>query len=102
LVSPVLMLLWTQVFTPHLRTLLTSAVTGWFSGIDATLCKFITEHGHLVVATARKPDTLSYLPDSPKVLKLALDMNSKASVEAALKESLTKFSRIDVLVNHAG
>ena len=47
-------------------------MTGCSSDIGATLCKFIAEHSHQAVTTARKPETLSYLPDSLKVLKLAL------------------------------
>jgi NADP-dependent 3-hydroxy acid dehydrogenase YdfG len=77
-------------------------VTGCSSGIGATLCKFVAEHGHQVVATACKLETLSYLPDSPKVLKLALDVSSKPSVDAALKKTLTTFGTVDVLVDNAG
>ena len=77
-------------------------MTGCSSGIGAALCKFVSEHGHRLVATARKLETLNYLPDSPKLLKLTLDVTSKASVEAALEKTLTTFGRIDVLVNNAG
>ena len=55
-----------------------------------------------VVATARKPSTLSYLPDSPNVLKLALDVTSQSSIQEALSAAPSKFGRIDVFVNNAG
>jgi NADP-dependent 3-hydroxy acid dehydrogenase YdfG len=54
------------------------------------------------VATARKVETLSYLEDSPSILKLSLDVTSESARTAALKAALDRFGRIDVLVNNAG
>ena len=55
-----------------------------------------------VVATARNPASLSAIPDSTNVLKLALDVTSIPQIEAALNETLAKFGRIDIVVNNAG
>lgn len=68
----------------------------------------LTQHtvlakGHRLVATARKIDSLAYLPDdNPGVLKLALDVSFKESVDAAVALALGKFGRLDVCVNNAG
>src|SRR5271156_153745 len=84
------------------RSQLPCEVTGCSSGIGAEICRYVSQQGHRVVAPARKPETLSYLEDSPKVLKLSLDVTSKPSIDAALKAALDKFGRIDILVNNAG
>lgn len=54
------------------------------------------------MATARNPASLSAIPDGPNILKLELDVTSSSLIEAALSETLTKFGRIDVIVNNAG
>ena len=58
--------------------------------------------GHNIVATARNVDSLSYLPDGPKVLKLALDVCSQASIDTAFEAILKRFNRLDVVINNAG
>jgi NAD(P)-dependent dehydrogenase (short-subunit alcohol dehydrogenase family) len=78
-------------------------VTGCSSGIGAALCTYIaTQTTNRIVATARNPSKLSYLPTSPNVLKVALDVTSPASIQAALSTTLSEFKRIDVFVNNAG
>ncbi|KAL1613097.1 hypothetical protein SLS60_001329 [Paraconiothyrium brasiliense] len=78
-------------------------VTGCSSGIGYALCSHLIKNTtSRVVATARNPSSLSSLPNGPGVLKLALDVTSDASIEAALSATRTQFSRIDVVVNNAG
>jgi NADP-dependent 3-hydroxy acid dehydrogenase YdfG len=77
-------------------------VTGCSSGIGASLATFISKTFNRVVATARKPSAPSYLPDIPNVLKLALDVTSKPSIDAAIEASLSHFGRLDVVMNNAG
>ncbi|CBF75920.1 hypothetical protein AN3545.2 [Aspergillus nidulans FGSC A4] len=77
-------------------------VTGCSSGISQSLVQLIAKSSNLIIATARNPGSLSSILDGSSVLKLALDVTSIPSIEAALKETLTKFGRIDVLVNNAG
>lgn len=54
------------------------------------------------MATARDPSALSNIPDGSRVLKLELDVTSIPKIEAALRATLEKFGRIDVVVNNAG
>jgi NAD(P)-dependent dehydrogenase (short-subunit alcohol dehydrogenase family) len=78
-------------------------ITGCSSGIGYALCEHLAKHTtSRVVATARNPTTLASLPDGPNILKLALDVISDKSISAALEETLTRFTRIDVVVNNAG
>ncbi len=59
-----------------------------------------------MIATARNPSSLSYLPDgNPNILKLALDVTKVASVDAAFAEAKKHFGEdfyLDVVVNNAG
>ena len=78
-------------------------MTGCSSGIGAAIATHVLAQNHRLIATARKPSTLSYLPDdNPNVLKLALDVTSTSSIDIALEATLKHFGRIDVLVNNAG
>ena len=71
-------------------------VTGCSSGIGAALAKHAHEDGAFVVATARKPEALSYLPDKADVLKEGKDLTvisygqplylCSAAIEAVEKE----------------
>ncbi|PWY88753.1 NAD(P)-binding protein [Aspergillus sclerotioniger CBS 115572] len=79
-------------------------ITGCSSGIGHALAQHITTHHptNRLVATARNPSTLSTLPTTPNILKLPLDVTSTTSIESSIRETLTKYHRIDVLVNNAG
>ncbi|OBT82193.1 hypothetical protein VE02_09634 [Pseudogymnoascus sp. 03VT05] len=77
-------------------------ITGCSSGIGQSLARLIAKSPNRIVATARNPASLSAILDGANVLKLALDVTSTSSIEAALSETLTKFGRIDVVVNNAG
>lgn len=77
-------------------------VTGCSSGIGKSLATHIHNSGHNLVATARNLESLSYLPDGPKVLKLQLDVCSKSSIDLAFETLLKRFNRLDVVINNAG
>ncbi|KIX99469.1 uncharacterized protein Z520_05045 [Fonsecaea multimorphosa CBS 102226] len=77
-------------------------ITGCSSGLGKALAEYSYKAGSVVVATARKPETLSYLPDSPNVLKLGLDVTSKDQVAEVIQAAVDKFGGIDVVVNNAG
>ncbi|KIW92681.1 uncharacterized protein Z519_06528 [Cladophialophora bantiana CBS 173.52] len=77
-------------------------VTGCSSGLGKALAQYTYDAGSIVVATARKPETLSYLPDDPRVLKLRLDVTSKDQVAGIVQVAVDKFGSIDVVVNNAG
>ena len=59
--------------------------------------------GDIAVATARKPETLTFEGTTKdNFLALALDVTSKSSIDAAFKAAVEQFERIDVVVNNAG
>jgi NADP-dependent 3-hydroxy acid dehydrogenase YdfG len=79
-------------------------ITGCSSGLGQELSKLLSQtKSYRLVATARKLSALSYLPDdSTQVLKLALDVNSPASITSAVSQAVEKFGQINVLINNAG
>ncbi|PVH75497.1 NAD(P)-binding protein, partial [Cadophora sp. DSE1049] len=82
----------------------TNLVTGCSSGLGAALASHISKSpSHRLIATARNPSTLSYLPsNSPNILTLPLDVTSPSSISSAFSTGLTHFGRIDYVVNNAG
>ncbi|RFU28511.1 hypothetical protein B7463_g7826, partial [Scytalidium lignicola] len=78
-------------------------VTGCSSGVGRSIASLIAKKPSLrVVATARNVSSLDYLPRSPNVLKLALDVTSRKQISVAIDSTLAKFGRVDVFVNNAG
>lgn len=107
LFSPKLYSLFSLNYTHRMtKTISASAVwliTGCSSGLGQNLSTLLEQSKtYRVVATARRVSALSYLPDSPNVLKLELDVTSQASIDAAIAAAIKRFGRIDVLVNNAG
>ncbi|OLN81059.1 putative oxidoreductase C162.03-like protein 2 [Colletotrichum chlorophyti] len=82
-------------------------ITGCSSGIGKALATLIaSKPGQRLIATARNPSDLSYLPDDNKdILKLALDVTSPSSVNAAFSKAAEHFGdtfHLDIVVNNAG
>ncbi|KAH8196502.1 hypothetical protein TruAng_009332 [Truncatella angustata] len=77
-------------------------ITGCSSGIGLALAQAIAKTPNRVVTTARKPSSLADIPDNANVLKLALDVTSASAIDDALGAAVSKFGRIDVVVNNAG
>ncbi|KAJ6446755.1 actin-binding, cofilin/tropomyosin type [Purpureocillium lavendulum] len=82
-------------------------ITGCSSGIGREIAKYIySQPGQRVIATARDPTTLSYLPDEDaRVFKTALDVTSRESVDKAFEAAAAHFGDslyVDVVVNNAG
>ncbi|UEG52317.1 oxidoreductase [Mucilaginibacter daejeonensis] len=79
-------------------------ITGCSTGFGRELVKLILNKGWKAVITARKPDQVKDLAQGHEdnALVLSLDVTDKAQVDAAVKQTLDKFGRIDVLVNNAG
>ncbi|TGJ83735.1 hypothetical protein E0Z10_g5025 [Xylaria hypoxylon] len=91
----------------HLYNLPADAVwfiTGSSSGIGLGLAQQIASHPtHRLVATARNSSTLSgLLAQSERVHIIDLDVTSDNAIDAAVDSALSKFGRIDVMVNNAG
>ncbi|KAI6862450.1 hypothetical protein KC323_g5462 [Hortaea werneckii] len=81
----------------------------WLS-IGRALAELIaSKPSHRLIATARNPSTLSYLPDNdPRILKLALDVTQPSTINACFATAAAHFSsgskdfHLDVVVNNAG
>lgn len=73
-------------------------VTGASQGIGAGLVKAFRDRDYRVVANSR-----SITPSSdPDVLAVAGDISDRAVAERVIREALSRFGRIDTLVNNAG
>ena len=79
-------------------------ITGCSSGIGKALAQHIaSKPAHRLVATARNPDDLAYLPDdNPNILKLQLNVTSPNLVKTAFEKTVDRFGTVNVLVNNAG
>jgi NAD(P)-dependent dehydrogenase (short-subunit alcohol dehydrogenase family) len=77
-------------------------VTGASSGIGRATVAACAARGWTVVATMRQPDAAGDLAAVPGVLVLPLDVTIPESVEAAVADVVTRFGRLDAVVNNAG
>jgi short-subunit dehydrogenase len=76
-------------------------ITGCSSGIGAATAERLAARGHLVYATARKPQTLSALV-AAGARTLALDVTDESSMAAAVGSIVAEHGRVGALVNNAG
>ncbi len=73
-------------------------VTGASSGIGEATAALLAKAGYKVYGTSRKG-----AQDNHRTYKMiALDVNSEASIQTALKEVIQREGRIDLIVNNAG
>ncbi|MGH8453137.1 MAG: SDR family oxidoreductase [Nevskiales bacterium] len=77
----------------------TVLITGASTGIGRATAELFFQRGWNVVATMRTPKSER---KDPRWLVTRLDVTEPASIEAAIQETLTRFGRIDVMVNNAG
>lgn len=79
-------------------------ITGANSGFGAALVRAALAAGDLVVAAARRPETLAEVaeahPDQVRVV--ALDVTDPGQCRTAVDQATAAFGDIDVLVNNAG
>jgi len=79
-------------------------ITGCSTGFGRELAKEALSNGYKVVVTARKPeqvaDIVAAYPEN--ALALALDVTVPQQIKDAVKATIDRFGRIDVLVNNAG
>ena len=76
-------------------------VTGCSSGIGLASARALLDAGHIVYATARRPETLTDLATRGAHV-LALDVTSEESMSVAVKSVEAEHGRIGALVNNAG
>jgi NAD(P)-dependent dehydrogenase (short-subunit alcohol dehydrogenase family) len=75
-----------------------AVVTGASQGLGAGIVKAFRDRGYRVVATSR-----SIQPsDDPDVLTVAGDIGDPATGKRVIDAALTRFGRVDTLVNNAG
>lgn len=78
-------------------------VTGANKGLGAAIVQEALDQGHVVIAAARKPETITELFGSlPNLHPVQLDLTVPAQISAAVAKALSLCGRIDVLVNNAG
>lgn len=79
-------------------------ITGASSGLGDAFARHALAQGHNVVATARDPGRLEALVRSApeRVAAVKLDVTEPGDGDAAVAAAITRFGRIDVLINNAG
>ncbi|MBC1242048.1 oxidoreductase [Nostoc sp. 2RC] len=79
-------------------------ITGTSKGLGRALAETVLEQGDTVVLTARNPELIQDLAASfpENTLAVQLDVTKPEEIQAAIKQAIAKFGRIDVLVNNAG
>jgi len=80
----------------------TILITGASSGIGKATAKFFQQKGWNVVATMRSPEMEKELIELENVFITRLDVLDSPSIDTAIAESISRFGKIDVLVNNAG
>jgi NAD(P)-dependent dehydrogenase (short-subunit alcohol dehydrogenase family) len=77
-------------------------VTGAGRGMGVDIAKAALAVGHEVVATGRNIEKVAKaVGESPALLIVKLDITKPADAESAVKATVDRFGRIDVLVNNA-
>ena len=82
-------------------------VTGASRGIGRAICVALAEQGAQVVATARRPETVSaWLSEradlAARIHPAALEVTDRKAIDALVEALIARHERIDVLVNNAG
>ncbi|KAI0073378.1 NAD(P)-binding protein [Panus rudis PR-1116 ss-1] len=80
-------------------------ITGCSSGLGRAVAEYALSKGGIVVATARKPETLEDLrkqyPSESQLLVLRLDVTVESEIEAVFAKIKETYGRLDVLYNNA-
>jgi len=80
----------------------TILITGASSGLGKDTAKLFQSKGWNIIATMRTPESDIELTQLDNVLVTKLDVLDLRSIENAVADGLSKFGKIDVLVNNAG
>ncbi len=79
-------------------------ITGASTGFGRALAEELLKNGYNVILTARNPETVMDLcqkyPQSTQVIKL--DVTSASDIVHSVDLAISKWGKIDVLVNNAG
>ena len=78
-------------------------ITGCSTGFGRELAKYVLNTGNKAAVTARNPnDIIDIVSGEENAIAIRLDVTKPEEIKAAVKTTLEKFGRIDVLVNNAG
>jgi NAD(P)-dependent dehydrogenase (short-subunit alcohol dehydrogenase family) len=80
----------------------TVLITGCSSGFGEATARLFAGEGWNVIATMRRPEEGQPLAAQANVLVAKLDVQDRASIDAAVAAAIARFGRIDALVNNAG
>ena len=80
----------------------TVVITGASQGIGAGLVNTFAGRGYNVVATSRSVSRSREIPASDKVARVDGDIADPATARSVVETALSRFGRIDALVNNAG
>ncbi|MCP1337786.1 SDR family oxidoreductase [Futiania mangrovi] len=80
----------------------TILITGASSGIGRATAKRFQAEGWTVIATMRDPSTAAELDGLENVLVTRLDVTDAGSISDAVAGGISRFGKIDVLLNNAG
>ncbi len=80
----------------------TVLITGASSGIGEATAQYFLEKGWNVAATMRSPIKAGEWTTAENVICPRLDVTLPETIENAVRETIERFGRIDVLVNNAG
>ncbi|WP_395399677.1 SDR family NAD(P)-dependent oxidoreductase [Pseudoduganella sp. UC29_106] len=73
-------------------------VTGASQGLGAAIVKAYREQGYRVIATSRNIQQ----SDDPNVIAVAGDIGQRETAQRVVSEAVSRFGRVDALVNNAG
>lgn len=82
-------------------------ITGASSGFGADTARLFAKEGCIVILAARRMDRLTELADQLRAegcqaMVVNLDVTEQSQIEAAVRQVLDTFGRIDILFNNAG
>lgn len=79
-------------------------ITGSSRGLGRSLAEAVLANGDQVAATARNTKQLDHLIEKypGQIRAIELDVTNYLQINEAVKEAISHFGRIDVLVNNAG
>src|ERR1700722_10201023 len=80
----------------------TAIVTGASQGIGAGLVSALSQRGYCVVANSRNIVSANPFPGSAKLALVAGDITDQRTAAKISEAAISRFRRIDVLVNNAG
>jgi NAD(P)-dependent dehydrogenase (short-subunit alcohol dehydrogenase family) len=80
----------------------TILITGASSGIGRSTALYFAERGWNVAATMRDPLKADPVLQHPQISLFALDVTNADSIAKAITDTLSRYKKIDVLLNNAG